>query len=856
MLNRLLFCIAMATTLLLPGCGGGGTTPVTSTEAPAFVPASQIATLGTAGGSVSLTAPDGTLYTLAVPAGALAKDTALSLTTAAPGEGQRFRVVAGPDGLVFQGGLAATLIIRLPAGRELPAAGGLIYNGSPVQSTRNADGSIVLPLYQFSGSAVAKAGLAQLAQVLERLRPASTVAGSVLVCRSPNVNGGPEAGTASYDALDLASHLDCATAQIEDAVAADNFRGAAALALSLDALFQRASLTGSSFLDRAKSLVCEGRQRALDTLTSVTITDLKDLQVIDRVAQWDMFAQKLGHVCPGQPSLNAAVQPKIDDALTLMDVDPANISAADVSSSGYVEFKDSVDRTLQLRHRLVAIARSLGRPIAPVAPAGVRERAQAANDYNAEALASAQLQGRVEPAALKNLLPAPWVRCRNAGDFAPLMALVDLYGPLDTLKSAAQYCGTQLAVEVLDNQNVSTQTLNGLGGVAAGRNQTTGSGNVTADGVIKLTGPINALRCPANVPSSEELVVRFAGVQVHRLSVAPYLSSALQFNISDLRAAASLANGNTDPQPLTIERTGAACSAYWGAAPVPLLAMTLSFKNPGQLMYASIAGVTVMNADGTGARVAFPVEYGTFWPQSWSPDNLHWVVMGAVRSNSVIRVVDSATGAVHDLTSGSSLYGDDYAAWSPDGTKIAFTRMDYARGPGQIMVMNADSTGLVTVATNPNGMPYHAVRWLPDGKSLAFMAVSPSGAFDGIFVANLSGGGGRLNALSTDTDNMPSWSADGTKMAFVRVIRRSGSPNENLLMVANSDGSGARSIRTLNYPGTTVGTTCWLPDSQRIAFTDYDFVRQVNTVATIKSDGSGVTVVAEGVGIDTVSCSR
>jgi hypothetical protein len=575
---------------LLAGCGGSdsaatatATDPAPATAAP-FISVAQSSAVGAAGGSVSLTAADGTQYTLDVPTGALATTTTLSLTTAAPATGQRFRVVAGPDGLLFKSGSPATLTIRPPSGRELPTTAGLLYSGSPVSSTRNADGSIAMKLYQLRGSATPTTALAQLAQLsqlsqaLTRLLPAEAVDNSVLVCRSPNVNGGPAAGIASYDQLDFERFVSCTYDQIDDLIAASDFNTALALAQLLESMAQRNNTESERFAATAKSLACTGRQRSLDTLTTILIQSPEDVLVIESVAYWDMMVQKLGGgPCAGQPSLMDAVQPKIEDALTLLDADFATAAAAAIDSTNYTRRKTTAVKTITLRERLLTISVALGIPPAPVTPAAVRETPQAAESpYTAANIATTQVQGRLEPSMLKNLLPAPWSRCRTAGDYMPLLALMEQFSGPNTVKSAAQYCATQLSVEVQDNQLQPTSSISGLGGVSVSQTQTTATVAATVDGVLRLTGPIGALSCPAGVAVSEQLVVRFAGVEALRQTAAPYLASSMSLNISQLRTAAGLAASDARLQLLTIERAGEPCSGYWGEAPAPLIAVTVS----------------------------------------------------------------------------------------------------------------------------------------------------------------------------------------------------------------------------------------------------------------------------------------
>src|SRR5437879_9571458 len=103
------------------------------------------------------------------------------------------------------------------------------------------------------------------------------------------------------------------------------------------------------------------------------------------------------------------------------------------------------------------------------------------------------------------------------------------------------------------------------------------------------------------------------------------------------------------------------------------------------------------------------------------------------------------------LTSGRS------PAWSPDGSKIAFTRSD------DVYVMNADGRGIVQLTNTPGSDNQPA--WSPDGSKIAFTSVR-----DGnheIYVMNAVDGSGVVR-LTTDPsyDDHPAWSPDGSKIAF------------------------------------------------------------------------------------------
>jgi dipeptidyl aminopeptidase/acylaminoacyl peptidase len=85
-------------------------------------------------------------------------------------------------------------------------------------------------------------------------------------------------------------------------------------------------------------------------------------------------------------------------------------------------------------------------------------------------------------------------------------------------------------------------------------------------------------------------------------------------------------------------------------------------------------------------------------------------------------LVDVETGAARRLTDGPT--SDDDAAWSPDGTRIAFAA---SRGRDHDLDWQFDvfvvevTTGAVTRVTDGSGCVFVAPAWLPDGRTLAVL---------------------------------------------------------------------------------------------------------------------------------------
>jgi Tol biopolymer transport system component len=118
------------------------------------------------------------------------------------------------------------------------------------------------------------------------------------------------------------------------------------------------------------------------------------------------------------------------------------------------------------------------------------------------------------------------------------------------------------------------------------------------------------------------------------------------------------------------------------------------------------------------------------------------------------------------LTHSESL--DPDAGWSPDGSQIAFAS-DRARSSGrtEIYVMDADGTNVRRVTTLPRKAKFDfAPRFSPDGTKLVFTRYITDTGRSALFTVRVDGGGLKQLTPWGNGAEDADWSPDGKKLVF------------------------------------------------------------------------------------------
>ena len=179
-------------------------------------------------------------------------------------------------------------------------------------------------------------------------------------------------------------------------------------------------------------------------------------------------------------------------------------------------------------------------------------------------------------------------------------------------------------------------------------------------------------------------------------------------------------------------------------------------------------------------------------------------------------------------------YVDRDAVWSPNGRWIAVVTGRLT----EIMVLPASGKGKRAIAVRvPFGSAaVESPSWTPDSKRIVFFAQweSPS-TKPGIFSVTRTGKDRRL-VIPGNMYREPELSPDGSNLAAVVPAGDSGS----YIAVANDDGSDAHRVSDPDSPFAVTPT--WSPDGTKIAYRRSPSKSSAGGIAVVRADGSGGTV--------------
>lgn len=183
-----------------------------------------------------------------------------------------------------------------------------------------------------------------------------------------------------------------------------------------------------------------------------------------------------------------------------------------------------------------------------------------------------------------------------------------------------------------------------------------------------------------------------------------------------------------------------------------------------QIAFTSSAGISVMNADGSGMTTLIGhdavVGFGVHAP-AWSPDGqqIAYAQLREEFSPVKIQIINVDGSSARQVRAGEGGDFEDYPAWSPSSGRIAFNTRDQAIET--VAVSGGDTRPLVRSVAEVSKS-----AWSPDGMRLAYTANQLCGSSPAIHSMDIQGGPAQVLVRQA---REPAWSPDGARLVFVTV---------------------------------------------------------------------------------------
>jgi len=291
---------------------------------------------------------------------------------------------------------------------------------------------------------------------------------------------------------------------------------------------------------------------------------------------------------------------------------------------------------------------------------------------------------------------------------------------------------------------------------------------------IGTNGTVTAKLLPGDYTvrlSGVSLNCEITGPQAINASVAGGSTTALTFDVGCVAARplafVSQADGNNEIYVIKANGTG-----LTRLTNNPAMDNDPAWSADGsKLAFASNRDgnreIYVMNADGQNVLRLTNQSAPDYQP-TWSPDGSEMAFVSERDGHAEIYVMNAADGSsqVRLTTDGVTPTPDGDPAWSPDGAKIAF--WSTRSGTAEIWVMDADGQNPTKLTSS--GENYQPA-WSPDGQKIVFrhtQSCNYSCDYD-LLVVSISGLAVTPLTTGNRVDTDPSWSGDGTWIAYTAV---------------------------------------------------------------------------------------
>jgi Tol biopolymer transport system component len=260
--------------------------------------------------------------------------------------------------------------------------------------------------------------------------------------------------------------------------------------------------------------------------------------------------------------------------------------------------------------------------------------------------------------------------------------------------------------------------------------------------------------------------------------------------------------------------------------------------------------VYVVNPDGTGQRlVQAPTDTGE--GPRWFPDGAH-IATGGSSFGGVSTIINPDDGTFRIVPDQNPGLFNPCGSPSPDGTLLLCeTFSDDGSQNGIHTIRSSDGGGLAQITSTPGGDDIPG-DWSPNGKRIVFLRTT----VNALFVVNTNGTGlKQITPAGLDFSSSGSWSPQGNEIIFSQHV----TPDvHSSIWVVHADGTGLHEINV--QPASACGganadpsaegcnSPTWSPDGTKIAFVKGHSNDVDGEIYTVNVDGTGLAQVTNAPG--------